>query len=173
VGAGSRHPLVVRAARDSRQRRAQQAHRGPAGHGVGKSYTAAGLAAWWVDTHPDGIVVSTAPTKDQVHAILWEEIRGLHGRLKLPGHTGLNDTWTIGRRLVGFGRKPPDAAAGSDFAPSTFQGIHRTGGVLVIIDEGRRVPGERGSEGPGADASYALVTGSVRFSADLSPLDLT
>jgi hypothetical protein len=111
-----------------------------AGHGVGKSYTAAGLAAWWVDTHPDGIVVSTAPTKDQVHAILWEEIRGLHGRLKLPGHTGLNDTWTIGRRLVGFGRKPPDAAAGSDFDPSTFQGIHRTGGVLVIIDEGGGVP---------------------------------
>ena len=111
-----------------------------AGHGVGKSYTAAGLAAWWVDTHPDGIVVSTAPTKDQVHAILWEEIRALHGRLRLPGNIGLDDRWQIGGRLVGFGRKPPDAAAGSDFDPSTFQGIHRTGGVLVILDEAGGLP---------------------------------
>lgn len=112
-----------------------------AGHGVGKSYTAAGLAAWWVDTHPDGIVVSTAPTKDQVHAILWEEIRNLHGRLNLPGSIGLDDRWQVGRRLVGFGRKPPDAAKGSDFDPSTFQGIHRTGGVLVILDEAGGLPG--------------------------------
>jgi hypothetical protein len=111
-----------------------------AGHGVGKSYTAAGLAAWWTDTHPDGIVVSTAPSKDQVHTILWEEIRGLHRRLKLPGSVGLDDRWKIGGRLVGFGRKPPDGAAGSDFDPSTFQGIHRSGGVLVILDEAGGLP---------------------------------
>jgi len=111
-----------------------------AGHAVGKSFTAAGLAAWWVDTHPGGIVVSTAPSKDQVHAILWEEIRGLHGRMKLAGNIGQDDRWKIGGRLVGFGRKPPDAAAGSDFDPSTFQGIHRSGGVLVILDEAGGLP---------------------------------
>jgi hypothetical protein len=86
------------------------------------------------------MVVSTAPSAHQVHAILWEEIRGLHGSLKLPGRALLNDTWTIGDRLVAFGRKPPDAAKGSDFDPSTFQGIHRPGGVLVIIDEAGGVP---------------------------------
>lgn len=86
------------------------------------------------------MVVSTAPSAHQVHAILWEEIRALHRRLSLPGRVLLNDTWTIGDRLVGFGRKPPDAAKGSDFDPSTFQGIHRAGGVLVIIDEGGGVP---------------------------------
>jgi hypothetical protein len=111
-----------------------------AGHGVGKTYTAAGLASWWIDTRPDGMVVSTAPSAHQVHAILWEEIRALHRRLSLPGRVLLNDTWTMGDRLVGFGRKPPDAAKGSDFDPSTFQGIHRAGGVLVIIDEGGGVP---------------------------------
>ena len=111
-----------------------------AGHGVGKTYTAAGLAAWWTDTRGDGMVVSTAPSAHQVHAILWEEIRGLHGKLRLPGRALLNDTWTIGDRLVAFGRKPPDNAKGSDFDPSTFQGIHRPGGVLVIIDEAGGVP---------------------------------
>jgi len=75
-----------------------------------------------------------------VHAILWEEIRALHRRLKLPGRALLNDTWMINDQLVAFGRKPPDAAAGSDFDPSTFQGIHRPGGVLVVIDEAGGVP---------------------------------
>ena len=111
-----------------------------AGHGVGKSYTAAGLAAWWTDTHPGGLVVSSAPSAHQVHGILWEEIRGLHGALKLPGRVLQNDTWMIGGKQAGFGRKPPDAAKGSDFDPSVFQGYHRVGGILVILDEAGGLP---------------------------------
>src|SRR5438067_8935352 len=46
-------------------------------HGVGKSFTAAVLALWWIDVHPPGtaMVVSTAPSHEQLHAVLWEEIR--------------------------------------------------------------------------------------------------
>lgn len=111
-----------------------------AGHAVGKSFTAAGLAGWWVDTKPDSMVITTAPTYDQVHGILWEEIRALHGRLKLPGKALATDEWKIGGRQVGIGRKPPDNAKGSDFDPATFQGYHRRGGVLVILDEASGVP---------------------------------
>ena len=111
-----------------------------AGHGVGKSYTAAGLASWWADTRPNGLVVSSAPSAHQVHGILWEEIRGLHAQLKLPGRVLQNDTWMIGGRQAGFGRKPPDAAKGSDFDPSVFQGYHRVGGILVILDEAGGLP---------------------------------
>lgn len=111
-----------------------------AGHGVGKSYTAAGLAAWWTDTHPGGLVVSSAPSSHQVHGILWEEIRGLHATLGLPGRVLGNDEWKIGGKIAGFGRKPPDQAKGSDFDPSVFQGYHRTGGVLVILDEAGGLP---------------------------------
>ncbi len=41
-------------------------------HGIGKSFLAADLAAWWVDVHPpdETMVVTTAPSLDQVHAIL-------------------------------------------------------------------------------------------------------
>lgn len=111
-----------------------------AGHAVGKSYTAAGLAGWWIDTRPNAMVITTAPTYDQVHGILWEEIRALHGRLKLPGKALATDEWKIGNRQVGIGRKPPDSAKGSDFDPATFQGYHRAGGVLVILDEASGVP---------------------------------
>lgn len=112
-----------------------------AGHGVGKSYTAAGLAAWWVDTHPNGLVVSSAPSAHQVHGILWEEIRGMHGSLGLTGRVLQNDTWMVGNKQAGFGRKPPDEAKGSDFDPSVFQGYHKVGGVLVILDEAGGLPG--------------------------------
>lgn len=111
-----------------------------AAHGVGKSYTAAGLAAWWIDTHPGGLVVSSAPSAHQVHGILWEEIRGMHASLKLAGRVLQNDTWMLGAKQAGFGRKPPDEAKGSDFDPSVFQGYHRAGGVLVILDEAGGLP---------------------------------
>ena len=112
-----------------------------AAHAVGKTFTAAVLCCWWVDTHPDSMFISTAPTRNQVHGILWKEIAALHQRLKLPGRvvTG-TDEWKIGGIQYGIGRKPPDNAAGSDFDPATFQGYHRAGGVLVVIDEASGVP---------------------------------
>lgn len=105
------------------------------GHGIGKSLTASVAATWWVDTHPpeDTLVVSTAPSVKQVHAILWEEIRKIHGRAKLPGEVQISDNWIVGRRLVGFGRKP------QDHDREAFQGLHRKF-VLVIIDEACGVP---------------------------------
>ena len=79
-------------------------------HGVGKSWTAGMLATWWIDVHPVGeaIVVSTAPTYKQVHAVLWEEIRKQHRIGGLKGSVTLTDEWTIDKKLVGMGRKPAD-----------------------------------------------------------------
>jgi len=104
-------------------------------HGVGKSYSAAVLACWWIDTHEPGeaIVVSTAPTYKQVHAVLWEEIRKHHRRNDLPGTITKTDEWTVRDTLVGMGRKP------ADHDEHGFQGIHRRY-VLAIIDEACGVP---------------------------------
>jgi hypothetical protein len=43
-----------------------------AGHGVGKSFSAALLTCWWVDVHPLGsaFVATTAPSADQVSTII-------------------------------------------------------------------------------------------------------
>lgn len=104
-------------------------------HGVGKSYLAAILAAFWIDVHPadDVMVVTTAPSLDQVHAILWEEIRGLHDKAGLPGVVQRTDRWIVGDRLVAMGRKPPD------YNEAAFSGIHRKW-VLVILDEACGIP---------------------------------
>lgn len=111
-------------------------------HGSGKSFTASIIAAWWISVHPIGeaIVVTTAPTYAQVHAILWEDIRKHHIKsqnrykeglspLRLPGYITQSDQWKSDNgELLGFGRKPAD---NNDHG---FQGIHRRY-VLVIIDE--------------------------------------
>ena len=101
--------------------------------GVGKSYLAAIIALWWIDTHPPGeaIVVTTAPTNEQVEAILWEEIRKHHRLGELTGQVQRSrpPRWVLDDgTLVGLGRKP------ADHATSAFQGIHRRY-VLVILDE--------------------------------------
>ena len=104
-------------------------------HGIGKSWTAGMLAAWWIDVHPQGeaMVVWTAPTYKQVNAVLGEEIRKQHRAGDLPGTVTLNNEWKIDDVLVGMGRKPADTNE------HAFQGIHRRY-VLVIIDEACGVP---------------------------------
>lgn len=104
------------------------------GHGVGKSWTAALVACWWLDTHPPGeaFVVSTAPTFSQVRAILWRYIRKHHKAAELPGRVNQTE-WHLDDELVGYGRKP------ADHDESGFQGIHARW-VLVLIDEACGVP---------------------------------
>jgi hypothetical protein len=110
-------------------------------HNAGKSFLASRIATWWLDAHPPGeaIVVSTAPTYKQVHAILWEEIRGAARKAAgrgdpLPGRVLQSDEWKLGDgTLIGFGRKPADTDEHG------FQGIHRRY-VLVILDEACGIP---------------------------------
>lgn len=104
------------------------------GHGVGKSFTAAMAASWWLDTHEPGtaFLVSTAPTFAQVRAILWRYIRRMHKAGNLAGRVNQTE-WLIDEQLVGFGRKP------ADHDESAFQGIHEQY-VLVLVDEACGVP---------------------------------
>ena len=112
-------------------------------HGSGKSYSASIVIAWWVDTRidMDAIVVSTAPTYEQVNKILWEYLRALMtkfdpktGQAYLPGKITMEDEWKDGGRVVAFGRKP------SDTNLHGFQGIHRRQGVLAVLDEACGIP---------------------------------
>lgn len=119
-----------------------------AGHGTGKSFQAALMAAWWIDTHPLGTayVATTAPSHDQISEIIFREVKNVlaisadrvaRKLIKpedgLQGRIGEDNTWKIERagRLVTVmkGRKPPDNKAGD-----AFQGLHARY-VLAIGDE--------------------------------------
>lgn len=114
-----------------------------AGHGVGKSFLAALLACWWIDTrYPNCFVASTAPSTAQIGAIVWREIHRIRATVekrykaglvdhKLPGYVTSDHQWkTDDGVLIGFGRKPPDQKT-----DDAFQGLHAPEGVLAIGDE--------------------------------------
>jgi hypothetical protein len=102
----------------------------PSCHDVGKTYTAASVAAWWIATHEPGeaFVVSMAPTGVQVDALLWREMNRIHKQGRLPGKMTTR-TWKLDDgELVAFGRSPADTD------PTAAQGIHAKY-VLLIFDE--------------------------------------
>ncbi len=112
----------------------------PSCHASGKSFLAARLATWWIDTHPIGkaFVVTTATTMSQVKAVLWRELGRAHSIGGLPGRLNQTEWWVPNpdtgiEELVAFGRKPADTDQ------TAIQGIHAPY-VLVIIDEAAGVP---------------------------------
>lgn len=109
-------------------------------HGVGKSYIASRLAAWWITTREDPFVVTTAPTAHQVKTILWRYIKSAKKKGDLKGRIteGQVPEWKIDNELVAFGRKPADYLDPTE-AAAAFQGIHALN-VLVIIDEASGIP---------------------------------
>lgn len=129
----SKQVQIAESVRDHRQTAVRSCH------GVGKSFMASRLAAWWIDCHPPGSarVVTTAPTGPQVQAILWTEINGAAEKAAargepFPGRVNETD-WKIGKKLIGIGRKP------ADHDENAFQGIHAKF-VLVILDEACGIP---------------------------------
>lgn len=113
-----------------------------AAHGVGKSFFAAALICWWIDTrYPRVFVASTAPSQAQIGAIVWRLVRKFKKQIsdrykagiidhELPGYITADNQWKEdGGNILGFGRKPPD-----NKEDDSFQGIH-DGYVLAIGDE--------------------------------------
>lgn len=129
----SQQKVILESVRDNRRTAVRSCHE------IGKSFIAAVVIGWWIDTHPigDAFVVTSAPTAKQVAAILWREIGRVHTRGGLPGRVTATEWKAVpidaqGRQgkeeLIAFGRKP------DDYDPTAFQGIHAPA-VLVVFDE--------------------------------------
>ena len=98
-------------------------------HGIGKSYTAARLALWYLLNYDDSIVVTTAPTFRQVEQIIWREMRSAYKRAKLPlpGRI-LKTRLEVADEWYALGLSSDDS--------DKIQGFHpKSGHILVIVDE--------------------------------------
>lgn len=105
-------------------------------HSIGKTYLAAIIVCWWIDTHPpmETLVVSTAPTANQVNKLLWEYIRVIHRENGLRGDVSEAAEWKSEQRdVIGQGRKP------SDTNISAFSGSHAKY-LLCVLDEAGGIP---------------------------------
>ena len=117
------------------------------GHGTGKSFIAASAALWFLYSHYPAKVITTAPTWNQVRAILWNEIRAQHAAARIPlGGTVLEERLKLGPGAFAVGLSTDET--------ERFQGYHAEH-VLVILDE---APGVRDEIW---EAAETLLTGRV------------
>jgi phage terminase large subunit len=56
----------------------------PWGNSLGKSWWLARVVLWWLCTRPGSLVITTAPTYQQLDSVLWKNIRQAHGWSKIP-----------------------------------------------------------------------------------------
>lgn len=96
-------------------------------HGVGKTYTLAVAALWWLARYPDGIVLTTSSTFRQVKTQLWSEIHRLIAQAKVH-YPELKNTELRLRDDSNF------ALGFSTDRAANFQGYHGKH-VLIIADE--------------------------------------
>jgi len=96
-------------------------------HGVGKTFTLAVAALWWLARYPEGIVLTTSPTQRQVRTQLWTEIHRLVARATVP-YPKLKTTELKFRDDHNF------AIGFSTNQAENFQGYHGKH-VLIIADE--------------------------------------
>lgn len=98
-------------------------------HGSGKSYLAARIVIWFLHAFPSSIVLTTAPTQNQVKNILWRNVGAAYEGKRSP---------LLGRCLQTEIDIAPDWYAlgfkAEDTASDRFQGFHAEN-ALVVIDE--------------------------------------
>jgi len=98
-------------------------------HDVGKTYVASRIALWFLYSHPQSIVVTTAPTMRQVENLLWRELRAAHEKAEhlLEGEP-LKTRLDLASDWYAIGASSGD--------PDKLQGFHAASGdILIIVDE--------------------------------------
>src|SRR3954465_15963194 len=67
-------------------------------HGSGKTFIGADAVAWWLNTRPNSIVITTAPACKQVENQVWRYVNGLGQERgeQLRGTTGMA-RWVVPR----------------------------------------------------------------------------
>ena len=101
------------------------------GQGVGKTALEANIALWYMSTHPYARIVATAPTRQQLHDVLWSEIEKWRANSPM---LSIILKWTKTYvYMVGF-EKRWFAVARTATKPENMQGFHEEY-MLFIIDE--------------------------------------
>ena len=114
-----------------------------ASHSIGKTFLGGSLVNWFYDVHNPGITLTTAPTKAQVHDLLWKEVRTQRRRRNLAASADLLP------KADRMESSPDHFAAGyTASSADAFQGRHEVN-LLMIFDEGTGIDSEFFDAGEG------------------------
>lgn len=106
------------------------------GHGVGKSALESWIIWWYISTRPYPKILCTAPTKHQLHDILWAEVSKWKRNSKSLDE---DFEWTSEKIYLKGSQEEWFAIARTSNKPDALQGTHAEH-VLIIIDEASGVP---------------------------------
>jgi len=96
-------------------------------HGIGKTFIAAVIVLWFLASHPNSRVITTAPTWAQVENLLWREINLIARNARVPFGGALTSTkLELGPDWFAIGL--------STDKPERFQG-HHAKHILLLADE--------------------------------------
>jgi len=101
-------------------------------HGISKTLTAAAIAVTFLNLYGPSIVITTAPTGNQVKNLLWKEIGSIYSKQKgiLNGKADMQQVRiTPDWYMIGFSTDKP-------FRMEGFHGKH----ILWILDEAKGLP---------------------------------
>lgn len=112
----------------------------PSGNATGKSWLSAGLVLWYLATKPNGIVVTTAPTTDQLANVLWRAIFGAIDQSPAE-FLGLETRMT--RQPLLIERSKTNYAIGMSTTKQEASTGHHAADLLVLVDEASGVDDER------------------------------
>ena len=120
------------------------------GQGVGKTGVEACALLWFLLCYPDARIVATAPTKQQLHDVLWSEAAKWMNNSPLLAHLV---KWTKTYIYVKGYEKRWFAVARTATKPENMQGFHEDN-MLFIIDEAS------GVADPIMEAIFGTLTGA-------------
>jgi hypothetical protein len=137
------------------------------GHGLGKTAAAAIVALWFLDTHPNSRVVSTATKWSQVEKLLWHEINQFHARGSKRPQSENRPIWQPGVSMLKTKVELPDGRYGIGLSSKpenseSFAG-HHAEHILVIYDEASGINAKIFEVGEGymtTDGARALLIGN-------------
>lgn len=119
---------ILEAVRDNREVAVRSCH------ASGKSYVAGRIVHWWLNSHKDSVVITTAPTFRQVKEVLWREIKGaVIGKSIYPAKAMLDTQINISQQWFALGL--------STDKPEQFQGFHSPH-LMVLVDEAAGIHSE-------------------------------
>lgn len=100
-------------------------------HGPGKTATGAQAVLWFLATHRDSRVITTAPTWAQIEGLLWREIRAAVARAHSAGRGDMFPPPNVTKLELG---DEWFAIGLSTNQPERFQG-HHADHLLLVVDE--------------------------------------
>ena len=129
----------------------------PSGNATGKSWLSAGLILWYLASKPRGVIVTTAPTADQLANVLW---RAVFGALERAPTEFLGESMRTTRQPLLIEKSKESYAIGLSTTKMEGSTGHHSEDLLVLVDEASGVDDDRISALNSLNPSQVILIGN-------------